>query len=340
MQNLSTRERLAMMAVATALLLLVTGGVLLRSRGNTAGSTPPIRPVTPAASPAPVEVEAEGDGGAKAPGGATPSAPETPATQQRELTVFVTGAVKRPGVYSLRPGSRLYHAVRAAGGFKVNARQDALNLADAVQDADQICVPTKEAVAQASAPPMPRREIARTPVPFVPSAPRATSLPPLIVRGTPVATVVPRLRKPSEGLPRGRVLGAAPVAVTGISAPSSPLTSEDGVHGPAEESVPSPAGEFITVATAEAPPATGGGRRSVSGGASAKFKNPGDGTVNLNTAGDAELQKLPGVGPAMAARIAEYRQQIGRFTDPKQLMDVKGIGEKKYAKMAPFLTVE
>ena len=80
---------------------------------------------------------------------------------------------------------------------------------------------------------------------------------------------------------------------------------------------------------------SGGG----SGGAAAKFKNPGDGMVNLNTAGAGELQKLPGVGPSTAAKILEYRQGIGRFTDVQQLQDVKGIGEKKFAKMRPFLTL-
>ncbi|HVK03652.1 MAG TPA: helix-hairpin-helix domain-containing protein, partial [Armatimonadaceae bacterium] len=72
---------------------------------------------------------------------------------------------------------------------------------------------------------------------------------------------------------------------------------------------------------------------------SEKLRAPGDGTVNLNSATSEELQKLPGVGPSTAEKILAYRQQIGRFTDKKQIMDVRGIGDKKYAKMEPFLAL-
>lgn len=70
-----------------------------------------------------------------------------------------------------------------------------------------------------------------------------------------------------------------------------------------------------------------------------KLKNPGDGIVNINTADLAELQRLPGVGPSTAQKIIEFRVQIGRFSLPDQLMDVKGIGPKKYEKMKPFISL-
>lgn len=70
-----------------------------------------------------------------------------------------------------------------------------------------------------------------------------------------------------------------------------------------------------------------------------KFKNPGDGTVNINTADLTQLQQLPGVGPSTAQKIVEYRKQIGKFSAKEQLMDVKGIGPKKMEKMAPFITL-
>ena len=63
------------------------------------------------------------------------------------------------------------------------------------------------------------------------------------------------------------------------------------------------------------------------------------GVVNLNAASVDELTTLPGVGPALAARIVEYRQQR-RFEKPEHLKRVKGIGEATYAKLAPMISVE
>lgn len=76
-----------------------------------------------------------------------------------------------------------------------------------------------------------------------------------------------------------------------------------------------------------------------SSSSSDKFKNPGDGTVHINSASSEDLQKLPGVGPSTAQKIVDYRQQIGRFSSPEQIMDVKGIGPKKYEKMQPYLAL-
>jgi|GEM_PF-2966802 len=59
--------------------------------------------------------------------------------------------------------------------------------------------------------------------------------------------------------------------------------------------------------------------------------------TSLNKASMAQLQLLPGIGPKMAQRVIEYRKSHGAFTDPAQVMDVKGIGPKKYEKMRPFL---
>jgi competence protein ComEA len=62
-------------------------------------------------------------------------------------------------------------------------------------------------------------------------------------------------------------------------------------------------------------------------------------TVNLNTAGAAELATLPGVGEKTAARIVEYRQKHGPFKKIEELMNVQGIGEKSFLKLKPQLTV-
>lgn len=60
--------------------------------------------------------------------------------------------------------------------------------------------------------------------------------------------------------------------------------------------------------------------------------------ISLNTAGKEELMKLPGIGEAMAQRILDYRT-AHRFTSIEQLMEVSGIGEKKYEKLKEFIAL-
>jgi competence protein ComEA len=64
---------------------------------------------------------------------------------------------------------------------------------------------------------------------------------------------------------------------------------------------------------------------------------PAAGSVSLNSADSKQLQTLPGVGPATAERIVEYRKEHGRFTAIEELLAVKGIGPKKLEKMRPYL---
>lgn len=61
--------------------------------------------------------------------------------------------------------------------------------------------------------------------------------------------------------------------------------------------------------------------------------------VNLNTATQAQLETLPGIGAKAAQRILEYRQKNGSFKKVEDLMNVKGIGEKAFLKLKPLLTV-
>ncbi|RME78104.1 MAG: ComEA family DNA-binding protein, partial [Chloroflexi bacterium] len=67
--------------------------------------------------------------------------------------------------------------------------------------------------------------------------------------------------------------------------------------------------------------------------------NPSDGPVNLNTATLEELDTLPGIGPAIARRIIEYREQVGGFASVEEITQVKGIGEATLAKIRDRITV-
>lgn len=146
--------------------------------------------------------------------------------QAGEVVVHVAGAVMRPGVYRLAPGSRVDDAVSIAGGALGNAALHSLNLARIVADGEQV---------------------------YVPSADEAAS---------------------------------------------------------------------------GAPPPSGEGAR---GGA-------GSGQVNINRATAAELEALPGVGPATAQKIVDDREVNGPFRTPEDLMRVQGIGPKKFEAMQEFVT--
>ncbi len=62
--------------------------------------------------------------------------------------------------------------------------------------------------------------------------------------------------------------------------------------------------------------------------------------LNLNTAGETELVELPGIGPVRAGAIIELRQTLGRFSDPEDLLKVKGIGRRTLERMRPMITVD
>ncbi|WP_245194641.1 ComEA family DNA-binding protein [Kitasatospora phosalacinea] len=63
------------------------------------------------------------------------------------------------------------------------------------------------------------------------------------------------------------------------------------------------------------------------------------GPVSLNRAGADQLDSLPGVGPALAQRILQYRLTHGPFQSVDQLRHVPGIGPRKYEDLKPLLTL-
>ncbi len=62
--------------------------------------------------------------------------------------------------------------------------------------------------------------------------------------------------------------------------------------------------------------------------------------VNLNTATVEELDKLPGIGPALAQRIVDYRNQKGSFKKIEEVKNVKGIGDSLFNDIQDLVTVE
>ena len=64
------------------------------------------------------------------------------------------------------------------------------------------------------------------------------------------------------------------------------------------------------------------------------------GAVELNSAAQQELDLLPGIGPAKAAAILEYREQHGPFLEPDGLLEVPGIGETLFGDIADYICVD
>ena len=121
--------------VAAALLLLIGGAYLLRGEGDT-GS---------AAAGGGVVMDGAGGGAASGGDGGTGARPGASAAvpPDRPVFVHVAGAVRRPGIYRVRPGARVAAAVKKAGGLTRRADLTAFNLATTLRDAQQVIVPRR-----------------------------------------------------------------------------------------------------------------------------------------------------------------------------------------------------
>jgi comEA protein len=68
-------------------------------------------------------------------------------------------------------------------------------------------------------------------------------------------------------------------------------------------------------------------------------KKPQSFVININTAEAEDLELLPGVGPKTAERIIEYRKNNGKFKEKEDIMEVKGVGEKKFERWKDLITI-
>ena len=147
------------------------------------------------------------------------------------MVVHVVGAVVRPGVVTLGPGSRVSAAMDRAGGATADADLARLNLARVVADGERLYVP----------------KVGETDIP---------------------------------------------------------------------------------AALDEAP---GAGGAAVPGGVASPGVEVDVDAVDLNTADQATLETLPGIGPSLAQRILAWRDEHGRFSAVEDLLDVSGIGDGRFA---------
>ena len=112
------------------------------------------------------------------------------------------------------------------------------------------------------------------------------------------------------------------------------LVDGEQIHVPLLSEVEAAQGTGQVAATPQGA-APGGAAGSAPGGAAGSAP----GQVNINTATQAELESLPGIGPATAQKIIASRESEGPFSTPDELMRVSGIGEKKYEAVEGLICV-
>jgi len=217
-------RRLLPYAAASLLVLSVGGWTLHASSSASGGDGESAFIVSSATTLSAVGRSSPAVGSAEAATGGSESGPATSTTTRSTVFVQVAGAVRRPGVYEVDAGSRVFQVLLEAGGVSPEGDEQALPLAATVADGMRVFVPRK-----------------------------------------------------AEGTAGGGDGG-------GDTASSADII----VSAPAPGAASSP--------------------------------------VSLSTGTAAELDELPGIGPATAARIVAFRESNGPFTSVEELDDVPGIG--------------
>lgn len=115
------------------------------------------------------------------------------------------------------------------------------------------------------------------------------------------------------------------------------LSDGEQVFIAAKGSVPAPSASVVSNGKPKTPAAPGPANNGNWEPGPVKIK-PGEGKINVNTAGLDDLQRLPGIGPAMAQRIIDYRKKHGNFKAVEEMDEIEGIGPSTLEKLKPFVS--
>ena len=75
-------------------------------------------------------------------------------------------------------------------------------------------------------------------------------------------------------------------------------------------------------------------------GSSKSTTSTSNAKININTASQEELDTLPGIGPSIASKIIDYREENGKFNSIEEIKEVSGIGDAKYDKIKDSITIK
>ena len=263
----------------------------------------------------------------------------------KPVIVHVAGAVKKPGVYTLKSGARIDDALQKAGGALGQADAHALNLAALAQDGTKIEVPfkaklpsriaTKPALAQNFDNDVVSNSAADLPTKITPDistnysrdiAPTEIAKSEAEVAAVPFASAKAAARKP------------APRVASNISSTRTSSRSAKPLSTTKPKTLRKPRAKKEKSKTIAGLPRALTPSGELSDNASPQFlaKNP----LDLNRITAEQLEALPGVGPSLATRVLAYRKENGGFKSVDELDNVKGIGEKKLEDLRPLLRVE
>jgi competence protein ComEA len=186
---------------------------------------------------------------------------------------------------------------------------------------------------------------APAPIEIIPAEPPAT--PESTATATPATTPTPGMvrvyitgavaKSDVYFLQQGSIIKDAVEAAGGFNADADPerinqaleLKDQQQIHVPRLDEADPP------------PPVQGGVQNNTPLAGAATQPEPSTGAVvNINTATLAQLDTLPGIGPAISQRIIDYRQKIGGFKNIEQIKDVSGIGDATFDKIKDAIIIE
>lgn len=147
-------------------------------------------------------------------------------------------------------------------------------------------------------------------------------------------------------LPAGSIIKDAIAAAGGFTTEADPehinqaleVLDQQQIHVPrrGEQNAPPP----VQGGSSPGELSSGQGGSSRSGPAAGGAAPVSGGLINLNTATLEQLDSLPGIGPAIAQRIIDYRESVGGFKTVEEITEVSGIGDATLAKIKDSITVQ